>query len=69
MSTAGSTWTVILRCFKCDALFTLKGIPAIAIRATTSSSQCPKCGSKTSPRVPAQKAHRVVELLKHRSGG
>jgi len=60
-----STWIVILSCFNCGALFTLKGIPAIAIRATTESSQCPKCGSKRPPRVPAQKQHRVVNLLKH----
>jgi DNA-directed RNA polymerase subunit RPC12/RpoP len=66
MPPAGSTWIVTLKCYKCGSLFTLKGIPAIAIAAASDSSQCPKCGSKNLPKVPAQKAHRVVNLLKHR---
>jgi DNA-directed RNA polymerase subunit RPC12/RpoP len=66
MATIGSTWIVILQCYKCDALFTLKGVPAIAIKATTDSSQCPKCGSKRVPKFPTQKKHSIVDLLRHR---
>jgi rRNA maturation endonuclease Nob1 len=66
MAPIDSTWIVMLRCYKCGSLFTLKGIPAIAIAAATDSSQCPKCGSKKASRLPAQKAHRVVNLLRHR---
>ncbi len=65
MPSVNSTWIVTLHCYKCGSLFTLKGIPAMAIAAASDASQCPKCGSKNLPRVPARKAHRVVNLLKH----
>ena len=64
MARSGSNWIMILRCYRCGALFTLKGIPAIAIKATADASHCPKCGSKKLPGVPLQKTHQVVNLLK-----
>lgn len=64
MAQLHSHWMVILRCYKCGALFTLKGIPAIAIQAASDSSHCPKCGSKKLPGVPRQKTHMVVNLIK-----
>jgi len=66
MARPGSTWIVILRCYSCRALFTLKGIPAIAIKAVNDASHCPKCGSKQNPATALPNRHAVVMLEKPR---
>lgn len=67
MARLDSTWIVILRCYSCRALFTLKGIPAIAIKAATDASHCPKCGSTQNPSVALPNRHAVVKLEKPRT--
>jgi hypothetical protein len=70
MAVVGSTWVVILRCFGCNALFTLKGIPGNEIGATADSCRCPKCGANgdKTKTFPARRHHLIVKLSRERKG-
>ncbi|HEY6198723.1 MAG TPA: hypothetical protein VI231_08950 [Candidatus Binatia bacterium] len=64
MAVIGSTWIVILRCYDCNALFTLKAIPGSEIGATADSCECPKCGANgdSTKTFPARRHHLIVKL-------
>ena len=62
----GSTWVAVLRCRRCDELFTVKGIPAARLAHAPDERACPRCGNlpgKNTAVFPhLARSHTIIKL-------
>jgi hypothetical protein len=65
-----ASWEMSLRCYRCDAMFFLKGIPSASLVSIADSTVCPACGAISEPYVLGTpglaKSHLIVKLEKDR---
>jgi len=64
------SWTVAMRCYNCETLFSLTGIASTSIVSKSDSSQCPACGAASEPYIlgalGVTKRHLIVKLERDR---
>ena len=61
---AGATWRVDLRCYHCNALFTLREIAGNQLAGIADLVRCPKCGSAGDRPMSfgSQRQHLIAKL-------
>jgi rRNA maturation endonuclease Nob1 len=62
--TAVATWRVDLRCYNCNALFTLREVPGNQLAGIADLVSCPKCGSASDRPMTfgSPRQHLIIKL-------